>query len=261
MNIKATIDKIIQRLNDQRINSLFINNNYEDDEDVMKNNLTTSEKIIKRLNEQHINFFANDNISSFISDEELSDLQYEVEEKAEALLRSLVIDTNRDHNTRNTAKRIAKMLLRETLNGRYESPPQITSFPNVKLLDEMVITKAEIKSLCSHHFQNISGFAYIGILYGENVLGLSKINRIAEHFARRPQIQEELIVQIADFLEREIKPRGIGIIIRAEHFCVSCRGVNQDSWMTTSVMRGEFRDNPSLKAEFLHLIEMSNKNL
>ena len=133
------------------------NNNYEDDEDVMKNNLTTSEKIIKRLNEQHINFFANDNISSFISDEELSDLQYEVEEKAEALLRSLVIDTNRDHNTRNTAKRIAKMLLRETLNGRYESPPQITSFPNVKLLDEMVITKAEIKSLCSHHFQNISG--------------------------------------------------------------------------------------------------------
>lgn len=216
-----------------------------------------SETILQRLKNDNTPYFANDNISKYIKPEEVSQLQEEVTEKVESLLRSLLINIDEDHNTKGTAKRISKMFLHETISGRFSPPPKVTTFPNAKNLDELVITKCEVKSLCSHHFQNIIGSAYIGILYDDKVMGLSKFHRIVSYFAKRPQIQEELVIQIADYIEEIIKPRGLGIILRADHFCVKCRGVEQDSFMTTSVMRGEMRNNDSLKTEFLNLIKLA----
>jgi len=220
---------------------------------------TVSETILNRLDINNIPFFANDNISKYITKEEKIELEKEVTEKVDSLLRSLLIDIDNDHNTKGTSKRIAKMFIHETMKGRFEAPPKITTFPNVKELDELVITKAKVNSLCSHHFQNIIGTAYIGILYGDKVMGLSKFHRIVSYFSNRPQIQEELVVQIADFIEEIIKPKGLAIIIKADHMCVQCRGVEQDSFMTTSVMRGEMRNNAYLKSEFLKLIDLSEK--
>ncbi len=222
--------------------------------------MSISETISQRLDLNNVPFFANDNISKYIKPEEVFELQKEVTEKVESLLRTLLIDIDNDHNTQGTAKRLAKMFLHETLAGRYTPPPKITTFPNAKNLDELVITKCEVKSLCSHHFQNIIGSAYIGILYDDKVMGLSKFHRIVSYFSSRPQIQEELVIQIADYIEEIIKPRGLGIILKADHFCVKCRGVNQDSFMVTSVMRGEMRNNESLKTEFLDLIKLAEKN-
>ena len=222
-----------------------------------------SQVLITRLKTKGLQFYCNDNISTCIeSEDELNLLQKEVEEKLEDVLRSLVIDVDNDHNTHETARRIAKMFIKETFVGRYAVPPVVTVFPNTKSYDEIIITKAKVRSCCAHHFQNIIGNAYVGTLAASDISGLSKIHRIVDHYARRPQTQEELTIQIADEIEHTLKPLGVGIVIKSDHFCVSCRGVNQDmSWMTTSVMRGLFKEEPSVKAEFLHLVEMSNNNL
>lgn len=221
--------------------------------------MSISETILNRLKANNIPFFANDNISQYINPDEVFELQKEVTEKVDSLLRSLLINIDEDHNTKGTAKRISKMFMHETISGRFAPPPKVTTFPNAKNLDELVITKCEVKSLCSHHFQNIIGSAYIGILYDDKVMGLSKFHRIVSYFSKRPQIQEELIIQIADYIEEIINPKGLGIILRADHFCVKCRGVEQDSFMTTSVMRGEMMNNHSLKTEFLDLIKLAEQ--
>ena len=170
-------------------------------------------RIISRLTTTNIPFTANDNIAAFLKPHERDELLVDVQTKVADLLRSLIIDTQNDPNTKESAYRIAKMFVNETLRGRYELPPKITTFPNTKHLDELVVTKAEVKSLCSHHFQNIHGWAWVGIIYGDELMGLSKIHRIVDHFSRRPQIQEELVVQIADFIEKVCKPIGVGVVI------------------------------------------------
>jgi len=215
-----------------------------------------SSVIIERLKSTNTPFTANDNISHLISQHEHDELLVDVEQKVTDLLKSLIIDTDHDPNTRETAYRIAKMFVNETLRGRYEAPPKITTFPNTKHLDEMVVTKAEVKSLCSHHFQNIHGWAWVGIIYGDTLMGLSKIHRIVDHFSRRPQIQEELVVQIADFIEEVCSPVGVGVVIKADHSCVKARGVEQDSFMVSSVLRGCLM-NPTARAEFFELIKLS----
>lgn len=213
-------------------------------------------KIITRLTEAKMPYMANDNIATMLSSYERDELLVDVQKKVEDLLRSLIIDIRNDPNTQETAYRIAKMFINETLRGRYELPPKITTFPNTKNLDELVVTKAEVKSLCSHHFQNIHGWAWVGIIYGDTLMGLSKIHRIVDHFSRRPQIQEELVVQIADFIEDVCKPHGVGVVIKADHSCVKARGVEQDSFMVSSVVRGCLL-NPTPRAEFFELIKMS----
>jgi GTP cyclohydrolase I len=203
-------------------------------------------------------FFANDSIWQYLEPHDLPLLEEEVVGKVEDLLSSLVIDTINDHNTVGTARRVAKMFIRETFSGRYFPPPSITDFPNVKKLDEIVTTgPVAIRSTCSHHMAPIYGKCWIGVIYDQRLIGLSKFNRVVDWVFSRPQIQEEATVQLADFLEAVIAPKGLAIIVEATHTCMTQRGVKAhgDSLMKTSVMRGIFRDNPAARAEFMGLIK------
>jgi GTP cyclohydrolase I len=214
-------------------------------------------KIIKqRLIDNKVQFFANDNISEYISNDELDLLQEELQEKIQSFLETLIIDTDNDHNTKDTAKRVAKMYLREICAGRYFKTPNITEFPNVRKLDQIyTVGPISVRSLCSHHLQPITGECWIGVIPGENVIGLSKFSRVVDHILSRPSIQEESIMMIADKLEELIKPRGLGVIIDAHHGCMSNRGVKDpDTKMVNSVMRGCFKDDMNTRQEFLRLI-------
>ena len=203
-------------------------------------------------------FAANDNIAQYLAPGDLDLLEEEVARRAEKLLRGLVIDVDNDHNTGGSAKRLARMYLREVFKGRYLPPPTITDFPNIKKVDEIYVTgPITIRSACSHHFVPIMGRCWIGVIPGERVIGLSKFNRIIEWIAARPQIQEELAVQIADFLEAQVKPRGLAVIMEATHMCLTWRGVREpmEAQMVSSVMRGLFKTKPNAKAEFMGLIK------
>jgi|TARA_Y100000310_G_scaffold55121_1_gene50530 GTP cyclohydrolase I len=215
-------------------------------------------KIIKnRIESVSGKYFSNDNISEYIKDDELEKLELEVQEKMQSLLDSLIIDTTNDHNTQNTAKRIAKMYLQETFHGRYLKRPKITSFPNATDYDQIYITgPITIRSTCAHHFQNITGKCYVGVYPGKNVIGLSKFNRLVHWIAERPQIQEEMTMQIADAVEHETKADGIAVVIKAQHHCITHRGIKEhDSDMTTSIVRGTMRDEESQKREFFTLLK------
>lgn len=214
-------------------------------------------KIIKqRLIENNVQFFANDNISEYINDGELDLLQEELQSKVQSFLETLIIDTDNDHNTKDTAKRVAKMYLKEICSGRYLKTPEITEFPNVRKLDQIyTVGPISVRSFCSHHFQPISGECWIGVIPGENVIGLSKFSRTVEHILARPSIQEESVMMIADKLEELIKPVGLGVIIDAYHGCMSNRGVKDpNTKMVTSVMRGCFKLDMNTRQEFLRLI-------
>jgi len=148
------------------------------------------------------------------------------------------------------------MFVLETFSGRYLPKPRITAFPNVTAYDQVYVTgPITIRSTCAHHFQSIKGKCYVGVFPGKNVIGLSKFNRMVDWVASRPQIQEELTIQVADLIQEETDAEGVAVLIQAEHGCMTMRGVKEhESDMTTSVMRGVFRDDPHLKAEFFNII-------
>ena len=173
------------------------------------------------------------------------------------MLQSLVIDTENDHNTRETGARVARMYLQEIFAGRYELSPDLTAFPNVTSYDELyLVGPITIRSTCAHHLQNIRGNCWIGIYPGKNVLGLSKFYRLTEWITARPQIQEEMTIQVADLVEAETSAEGVAVVIKAEHMCVTHRGVREHaSDMTTSVLRGKLRDNSDTRAEFFRLLQ------
>lgn len=220
-----------------------------------------SDVIRKRLETLGVRHFASDNISEHITDSERELLLKEVESKFEDLLKTLVIDTDNDHNTNGTAHRMAKMYLNEVFHGRYEARPSATEFPNIKALDEIyTVGPITVNSACSHHFVPIQGFVWIGVLPGENVLGLSKFHRLTNWIMRRPHIQEEATIMLADELERVMSPQGLAVVFKAKHLCATWRGVkDNESWMTTSVMRGVMRNNPVVRQEFFQLINQSSK--
>lgn len=214
--------------------------------------------ITNRLREQNVSFKANDNIGNHLQVGELDLLQKEIEKRSQKLLEGLVIDVANCHNAKGTAKRMAKMYCREIFSGRYLPAPDITDFPNAGNLDEAYTTgPITIRSTCSHHMCPIIGHAWIGIIPGEKVIGLSKFNRLVDWVASRPQIQEELVIQVANAIEERTKPKGLAVVIKATHTCMTCRGVkeNSNAVMTTSVMRGAFRDKPEARAEFFALIK------
>lgn len=217
-----------------------------------------SVKIRERVKAARKRFHANDNIADFIQPGELEKLLDEVEEKMKGVLSSLVIDTEHDHNTDNTARRVAKMYLKEVFQGRYVTAPPITEFPNAEHLNElMIVGPITVRSACSHHFCPIMGKIWIGVLPNEhtNVIGLSKYARLAEWVMGRPQIQEEAVVQLADLIQQKTQPDGLAIVMEASHFCMSWRGVKDvDSKMINSVMRGSFLKDANLRREFLSLI-------
>ena len=202
-------------------------------------------------------FHANDNIAEFIEGDELQALEDEVTARFQTVLEALVIDTVSDHNTRGTARRVARMFLHEVFKGRYHPMPRVTEFPNAERLNElMIIGPITVRSACSHHMVPILGRLHIGILPSEqsNLVGLSKYSRIADWIMSRPQIQEEAVMQLADLLEGRLRPDGLAIVLEADHYCTQWRGVKDEAHMTNSVMRGQFLLNPELRKEFLQLI-------
>lgn len=217
-----------------------------------------SVKIRERLLAARKRFHANDNIAQFVEPGELELLLDEVEEKMKGVLSSLVIDTDNDHNTDNTARRVAKMYVNEVFKGRFVPAPTITEFPNVGHLNElMIVGPITVRSACSHHFCPVIGKIWIGVLPNEhtNVIGLSKYARLAEWIMGRPQIQEEAVVQLADLIQEKTQPDGLAIVMEASHYCMAWRGVkDMDSKMINSVMRGVFLKDPNLRREFLSLI-------
>ena len=217
-----------------------------------------SVKIRQRLVAARKRFHANDNIADFIQPGELETLLDEVEDKMKGVLASMVIDTENDHNTDNTARRVAKMYVNEVFRGRYVQAPTITEFPNAEHLNElMIVGPITVRSACSHHFCPVIGKIWIGVMPNEhtNVIGLSKYARLAEWVMGRPQIQEEAVVQLADLIQRKTQPDGLAIVMEASHYCMAWRGVkDMDSKMINSVMRGSFLKDPNLRREFLSLI-------
>jgi len=201
-------------------------------------------------------FDANENIS--LTEDELTEMQQQLETKVAEMMDILRINRN-DPNSSDTPRRVAKMYVRELLQGRYTSPPKLTVFPNRSNVNELVISKGiKVMSMCSHHWQPISGYCVIGYIPDKKVIGLSKLTRITEWFSRRMQIQEELGEQIADFLQELLEPKAMGVVIKSKHYCMIARGVHADedkSAMVTSVMRGYLLEDLNLRQEFLKLAD------
>lgn len=204
---------------------------------------------------------ANDNISSTV---ELNTyartaMLVDVERAVAALLKALCIDITNDHNTAGTPGRVARMFVNEVMRGRYDPAPDITSFPNDLRLDELYVTgPITVRSMCSHHLVPIVGHAWIGVIPGDDsVIGLSKFNRLVEWVFARPQIQEEATVQLADIIQEKAKPKGLAVLVKATHMCMTWRGVRElaSATMTTSVLRGVLRDKPEARAEFMALVK------
>ncbi len=221
-----------------------------------------STRIRERITSARQRFHANDNIAAYLEPGDLEALIDEVEGKMKAVLDSLVIDTESDHNTQNTARRVAKMYLTEVFRGRYMAAPALTEFPNVERLNElMIVGPITVRSACSHHFCPIMGRLWIGLMPNEhsNLIGLSKYSRLAEWVMSRPQIQEEAITQMAELLMRRVSPDGLAVVMEADHFCMHWRGVkDSETKMINSVMRGSFLKDAALRREFLSLINLKN---
>jgi GTP cyclohydrolase I len=224
--------------------------------------LPFSDRIRGRLEKAGQRYFANDNISAYIEPGEMEGLLAEVAEKFKGVLESLVIDTQNDHNTQDTARRVAKMYLNEVFRGRYAPAPPVTEFPNAAGLNElMIVGPVTVRSACSHHFCPIMGRLWIGIMPNQhsNLIGLSKYSRLAEWIMSRPQIQEEAISQMADLLIDMVSPDGLAVVMEADHFCMHWRGVKDTgAKMVNSVMRGSFLKDAALRREFLSLINLKD---
>lgn len=216
-----------------------------------------SDAIRARIEKNGGEFRANQNISEYLRPGEREKLQAEVEVRIGDLLRSLVIDVERDHNTRETAGRVAKMFCTEVFAGRYDPAPKVTKFPNINRVDEItVVGPISVRSACAHHFVPIMGEAFVAVIYGPELIGLSKFHRLIEWISSRPQIQEEAAAEIADVLERELEPLGLMVVVKAAHMCCGLRGVKQpDSRMVSSVVRRRFVGDNNSRAEALALMK------
>ena len=217
-----------------------------------------ADRIRERIRKARGRFRANDNIAAYIQEGELDQLRLEVAGKIDQVLQALVIDTESDHNTQDTARRVAKMYLMEVFAGRYVPQPPVTEFPNVRRLNElMIVGPVTVRSACSHHLCPIIGRVWVGVMPNEHsaLIGLSKFARLVEWVMTRPQIQEEAMTQLAELLQDKMQPDGLAIVMVADHYCMQWRGVkDMDSKMTNSIMRGSFLKNPDLRREFLSLL-------
>lgn len=220
--------------------------------------ITASERIRQRLRAAGERFFANDNIADYIQDNEIEELQAEVEAHMQNVLKALVIDVESDHNTTDTARRVAKMFVHEVFQGRYVDAPPVTEFPNASQLNElMIVGPIKVRSACSHHLCPVMGKVWVGVLPSaeSELIGLSKYARLTEWIMTRPQIQEEAVVMLADELENRMNPDGLAIVMEASHYCMHWRGVKDDgALMQNSVMRGAFLKDSNLRREFLSLL-------
>jgi len=223
------------------------------------NSLNLSQVIRKRLKDADKRYWAGDNISEYITDKEKDLLVDELTTKFEGVLDSLIIDRHNDPNSQGTARRLAKMYVYEIMAGRYEESPNATAFPNDTdgKYEGMLVVRSELKSMCSHHHQPVTGVAYIGIIAGPKLIGLSKYTRIAQWCARRGTLQEELCMDIAREIEFATGSTDVAVYIQATHGCCENRGIMAHSSLTqTTVLHGAFKADQSVKKEFFDNIKL-----
>jgi GTP cyclohydrolase I len=204
-------------------------------------------------------FWAGDNVSEYVTEEIKHKLIDEATEAFELVLDRLLIDRDTDPNSQGTARRLAKMYFNEIMSGRYEQKPDATAFPNHTddAYDGMLVVRSELKSMCSHHHQPVSGVAYIGILAADKLIGLSKYTRIAQWCARRGTLQEELAMDIAREIMEATGSKDVGVYIQAVHGCCENRGIMAHSSLTqTTVLKGLFKTDPGVKKEFMDNIKL-----
>jgi len=217
-----------------------------------------SDLVRERMAKDGKRFFACDNVSDYLDDAGREALVKELTEKFNSVLDSLLIDRANDPNSEGTGKRLAKMYVNEIMSGRYYPAPDSTAFPNDgnDRYDGMLVVRSELKSMCSHHHQPVTGVAYIGIIPGNKVIGLSKYTRIAQWHARRGTLQEELCNHIAKSIMTATESDDVAVYIQAEHGCCTNRGIMATSSLTqTTVLHGQFHD-PSVKKEFFDNIAL-----
>ena len=221
-------------------------------------NKPVSETIRERLKKAGERFYAADNIADFIETGEREQLIEELTPKFEAVLDSLVIDRENDPNSRGTGRRLAKMYITEIMGGRYSAKPEVTAFPNEDgRYDQLIVVRSDIKSMCSHHHQPVTGICYIGCLPGTKLIGLSKYTRVAQHLAHRGHLQEELTEMIAYEITKLTESPAVGVYIRARHGCCENRGIRSANSSTqTTVLKGLLKTDPALKNEFMHNIQL-----
>lgn len=222
--------------------------------------LDISDKIKQRIKAAGGRYWAGDNISQYIeNEEEKNALIEELHRRFDAVLDSLVIDRETDPNSMGTGKRLAKMYVNEIMSGRYDPPPAATAFPNdsEERYEGMLVVRSELKSMCSHHHQPVSGVAYIGIIAAKKLIGLSKYTRIAQWCARRGTLQEELCNDIAREIMKATGSEDVGVYIQATHGCCENRGIMAHSSLTqTTVLRGAFMHDSGTKKEFFDNIKL-----
>ena len=215
-----------------------------------------------RMKRDNKRFWANDNISEYLSEADKEILIAEATEAFEQVLKTLLIDTETDPSSRGTAKRLAKMYINEVMSGRYEPAPDATAFPNdsADRYEGMLVVRSELRSMCSHHHQPVSGVDYIGIIAADKLIGLSKYSRIAQWCARRGTLQEELCNDIAREIGRATGADNIGVYMQMTHGCVENRGVMAHSSLTqTTVLKGSFNTDGNTKKEFFDNIKLQQE--
>ena len=224
--------------------------------------MSISETIKKRIESGNGRYWAGDNISQYLEEGDKQKLIDELTPKFESVLDGLVIDRHTDPNSMDTGRRLAKMYINELMSGRYNPMPNATAFPNhiENGYKGMLVVRSEIKSVCSHHHQPVSGVAYIGIIAAEQLIGLSKYTRIAQWCARRGTLQEELNNVIADEIQKATGSRNVGVYLQATHGCCENRGIGAHSSLTqTTVLRGAFTEDMGTKKEFMDNIKLQQE--
>jgi|TARA_B110000503_G_C7128357_1_gene405700 GTP cyclohydrolase IA len=224
--------------------------------------MKTSKKIKQRIEDAGGRYWSGDNISEYIKEGELLELIDELTVKFENVLDSLVIDRKNDPNSMDTGRRLAKMYIKELMQGRYVPMPNATAFPNHtnEPYTGMLVVRSELKSMCSHHHQPVTGVAYIGVIAADTLIGLSKYTRIAQWCARRGTLQEELAMDIAREISKATGSKDVGIYIQAEHGCCTNRGIMAHSSLTqTTVLKGAFNDDMGTKKEFMDNIKLQQE--
>ena len=242
---------------------MVYNKAYEsNDDEVVDTSKNLSQVIRNKMNQSGRRFWANDNISEYITPAVKSALIDEATEAFEKVLDALLIDRENDPNSKGTARRLAKMYFNEVMAGRYESAPDCTAFPNdsADRYEGMLVVRSELRSMCSHHHQPVSGVAYIGIIAANKLIGLSKYTRIAQWCARRGTLQEELCIDIANEIMTATDSADVGVYIQAVHGCCENRGIMAHSSLTqTTVLRGAFKTDDSVKKEFMDNIKLQQE--
>jgi len=224
--------------------------------------LTKSTQIKQKLDDAGIRYWAGDNISEVLQTGDKEALIEELTGKFESVLDSLVIDRHNDPNSMDTGRRLAKMYVNEIMSGRYDPIPKATAFPNEgeEAYTGMLVVRSELRSVCSHHHQPVTGVAYIGIIPNGKVIGLSKYTRIAQWCARRGTLQEELANDIAREIEKATGAKNLGVYIQATHGCCENRGIMAHSSLTqTTVLKGSFKEDSGTKKEFMDNIKLQQE--